>query len=193
MRDAKSNKDTSDVPDNVRLLAHMARLFYWKCRRARSLEELLQEACSSGEKKHVVGDYDYVLTAIVEMWKKCVDTHEFVNAGQAAMLCDQPLPEDFRQFCVEDLNKDKVINERSDKMKDKMYHANMRLCYMNYSLWVFLPIGQLRWKLRELGLEKLFLAFDLKDTEFLEVIIGTARYLVDHPPSQECSQFIKFF
>mmetsp|Transcript_29421 Transcript_29421/g.51577 ORF Transcript_29421/g.51577 Transcript_29421/m.51577 type:complete len:1122 (-) Transcript_29421:32-3397(-) len=174
------------IPDNVLLLAELSRLFYWISRRSRDVVQMLYAV--SPYKQDEAG-LDYVLRTLVAMWKRCIATHKMMqenerNAGGS---------KDFLTFCSDDLDRTKVLDAHSKEIKMKMEHARMRLCYLNCTLWILLPMSKLRWKLRDCGLAELHLAFELREEGHLQVILGTVRYLVDLPEAQETSDFIRFF
>jgi len=192
----------------VRLLAELSRLYYWVCRRSEDIAETLQKSCPDdtphGDDDDLAAgvETDRVLNAMVRMWnERCVEIHELIERALEAQRKGAAYPDDFLKiFCVDDLDRNlkltplpKGSKETEDPIRDKIDYAHMRLCYMNCTLWVLLPINSLRWKLQNLGLKDLHLAFDVRKEAFLQVILGTVRHLVDLPEAQESPDFIKFF
>mmetsp|Transcript_16694 Transcript_16694/g.47593 ORF Transcript_16694/g.47593 Transcript_16694/m.47593 type:complete len:1037 (-) Transcript_16694:132-3242(-) len=82
---------------------------------------------------------------------------------------------------------------KPDSQSMKIHHAQMCLCHMNCLLWVLLPESKIRWKFKRLDLARLHCAFELRNVEFLKVVLSTVRHLLDFPPAQECDDLIRFF
>lgn len=151
---------------NVRLLAQMSRLFYWICRGSKNVMETLGETSDK---------LDEVLKVLKDVWEICA-------ASQQMMSMDVQVPSDASQ-------RTKVV----DPNTMKIHHAQMCLCHMNCLLWVLLPESKIRWKFKRLDLKRLHLAFELRNAEFLTVVLSTVRHLLDFPPAQECHDLIRFF
>lgn len=174
------------VPDNVLLLAELSRLFYWICRRERDLQKLLYATSPLGPNDMGL---DYVLKIFTAMWKRCIHTQDVLK--QQKILPGSS--KEFLTFCAHDLDRTKVLDASSPEVKLKMEHAQMRLCYLNCTLWLLIGVQRLRWKLKDCGLTDLHLCFELENEAHLQVILGTVRYIVDLPEAQETNDFIKFF
>jgi len=182
------------MPDNVQLLAQLVQLFYWKCRTTLDMTDLMR--ASTPRELNLDGDsgLDFVLRVLVAMWKRCTTTHKLLEDVAAGNhIKDPKIMEEYTKFCVDDLDRSKSLATDSEDFKEKKRYADMRLCYLNCTLWVLLPIQNLRWKLKVFGLEDMHLAFTLTDEAYLLVILGTVRYLVDLPAAQESSELIMFF
>jgi len=205
-KNVKKYKDheCQDAAFFVRLLAEMSRLFYWVCRRSKNVPEILVNSCPTLGPSADYGEtrgLDRVLTTLVRMWnEKCVGVHSLIEKALEAERQKLSYPDDFlTKFCVHDLDtKLKLVplpkdKEGVDPIKEKIDYAQMRLCYMNCTLWILLPIDSLRWKLQKMGLTKVHLAFDVRKEALLQVIVGTVRHLVDRPEVQQAHDFIKFF
>lgn len=200
----KDISNLTDIPDNIQLLAEVSKLFFWKCRHSQDKVELMKISAPPDLNLDLSQDagLDYVLKVLVTMWKRCVATHELVNLiNEDGNLIDttnrREMLKRYGEFCVDDLDrKIKLVadmKEGTEAIRIKKAHANMRLCYLNCTLWLLLPIVELRWKLRKESLDKMHLAFELRDEEHLMVIVGTVRYLVDLPEAQESSGLMHKF
>jgi hypothetical protein len=188
--------ERSAIPDNVRLLAELSQLFFWKCRNEMDTCELVRISAPRGLGS-TEAELDYVLRVLVAMWRRCVETHEMLAAYDSGNRTKEVL-EQYKYFCVDDLSRLRALDPDKDEdhrkaLEEKKENASKRLCYLNCTLWVLLPISSLRWKLRAAALTGMDLAFGLRETEYLNAIVATVRYLVDLPEAQESSQFIKFF
>jgi hypothetical protein len=177
----------NEIPDNVHLLAEMARLFYWVCRKSDDVTHTLLQASS---------DLDGVLSQIKDLWNRCVATQEMVDRNKVSSISSD---QDFKYFMVDDLifSKKLNLNTKENQLARvlKIERAQRRLCYLNCTLWVLLPHRGLRWRMKRLGLAQLHLGFQLSDEdfEFKRVILSAVRDLVDMPKAQECAEFIRFF
>lgn len=112
---------------------------------------------------------DDVLMLLKDVWEICCTLHEANGSDVDLSRKAKPDPDDM-----------------------KSYHE-MCLCHMNCLLWVLLPESKIRWKFKKLELTRLHLAFDLRNPEFLTVVLSTVRHLADFPPAQECHDLIRFF
>jgi len=183
---------SEDIPDCLKLLSSLARLFYWVCRMSGSVADRLQERLSAHE------DPDYVLHVMVKLWTKCVDIHNIIGQAKADYQSIQMggwsgSASAWDKFCTDDLDRSVRISMGSPEMKSKENSARSLLCYMNSLLWLCLAQPTLRWKLRDAGFKKLHLAFELEDPELIRVILSTIRHLVDSPAAQQCHELIEFF
>jgi len=185
--------ERTDMPDNVQLLSMMARLFYWLCRRrAKDFESLLYSAAPQPLGPTTRG-LDFVLKAMAEMWTRCIKTHFVLQSVKASGDSGTSYTREYEAFCVDDLDGTKKLEPDSDEVAVKVQNAERRLCYTNCTLWMLLPTPKLRWKLRDRGLSKLYLAFDLRSEKHFDYILSTVRHVVDVPQSQECHEFVSFF
>jgi len=176
-------------PDNTHLLAEMARLLYWVCRQSPDvLQNLKDAAAQEGE-----GNIDTILNVLADLWERCVETNDLVTKYDTNGFIKQEEEKKFWAFMVDDIEKTKLQVDSKD-FDDKLEHVKSRVCYTNCVLWVLLPNSTLRWKMRKMGLNKLYLAFDLTgDSEFLRVILTTVRSILDQPAAQECFQLVEYF
>mmetsp|Transcript_110737 Transcript_110737/g.264164 ORF Transcript_110737/g.264164 Transcript_110737/m.264164 type:complete len:1042 (+) Transcript_110737:96-3221(+) len=170
----------TSMPDNLRLVSELARLFYWICRKSKDLWATLLQTAPGGN----TDGLDSLLFALVETWKRAVDLHRRLQKGSAQGLED---------FLVDDMDRDAVIEYGSEEFQHKVEYAEMRLCYMNCLLWVLLPQSHLRWRLQDLQLRDLHLAVELEGPVFLQVILGTIRFLLDQEQAQQCQDLVTFF
>lgn len=171
----------ASMSDNLRLVSELSRLFYWICRKSQDLFETLVQSAPGGNMEGL----DTLLYSLVATWKQSVDLHQrLASAGSAAGLAD---------FLVDDLDHSIVIEFDSDEYIHKKEYAEMRLCYMNCLLWVLLPQGNLRWRLRDFGLKDLHFAVELREPVLLQVILGTMRHLLDQEQVQQCHELMVFF
>eukprot|EP00927_Polykrikos_kofoidii_P034719 TRINITY_DN2939_c0_g1_i1.p1 TRINITY_DN2939_c0_g1~~TRINITY_DN2939_c0_g1_i1.p1 ORF type:complete len:1060 (+),score=200.31 TRINITY_DN2939_c0_g1_i1:218-3397(+) len=176
----KVKKDSIKVPDNVHLLAEMARLFYWVCRRSADPYETVRRLRTSTHK-----DESEVLKVLLNMWKRCRDTYDLVERSVNLGV-----------FLTDDFNFSEKLILGTPKANEKIKNMRKRLCYMNCALWILLPLPELRWRFRESNATWMNLAFKLKGEgmeEFQIVILSTVRHLLDLPMVQECSDLVGFF
>lgn len=188
----------NQVPDNVQLLAELSQLFYWKCRMTQNTTDLVRASAPRGLGLDDDSGLDFVLRVLVAMWKRCIALQTLLQQiEEGAGKKDQKIQTAYDGFCVDDLDRsiafDLATDEGKEKLEEKKQYAEMRLCYLNCTLWVLLPMSNLRWKLRDYGLEQMHLAFRLREEAYLLVILGTVRYIVDFPLAQESHAFIRFF
>lgn len=210
------------IPDNIQLLAELSRLFYWKCRSTPNTTELMKSSAPPALNLDSEAGLDFVLRVLIAMWQRCIETQRMLTAVASGGKLDPEIQKAYDAFCVDDLQRriPLDLSKEADQkaLEEKKRYAEMRLCYLNCTLWVLLPMKNLRWKLKDFGgklLEKkskdssssieknrpsaenqglqMHLAFTLMDEEYLLVVLGTVRYLVDFPPAQESSEFIMFF
>merc|ERR1719161_3180367 len=87
------------------------------------------------------------------MWmKKCVPTHTLLEQVIAAEKKGSAPPSEYaKTFCKSDLTS-KVMS-KPEEIIEKREFAQMRTCYLNCTLWVLLPMSNLRWKMQQLALE----------------------------------------
>lgn len=187
----KKRKGAPPTPDNIRLIMEMSRLFYWHCRHSKDLHKVLVEAsyCEEVSEPDQKVSIQRSLETLYEVWKRCVTIHEFLNKGFSTLTFNK----DLEDFCTDDLDKTKKLAHDSEEMKKKIADARSCLCYSNCTMWILLPTATIRWKLRMMKVEKLYYAFELRDTELLTVVIGTVRHILDLPEAQSCHDFIRFF
>lgn len=176
----------ASMPQNVRLLAELARLFYWLCRISQDVFATLMEAAPAGGGPEGL---ETLLHALVKIWNKVVDTYRKLSVRGSAE--DRALL--LGDFLVNDLDSAQRIQIDSDEFHEKVWYVQHQLCYMNCLIWVLLPERAVRWKLRDFGLKDLYCGFELRDEEMLKVILGTVRHLLDLPEVQHCHELTKFF
>jgi len=166
----------------------MSRLLYWICRPSTDVTKTLQEGADPEQ------GIPFILQTLVRMWKRSVSTHDIIHEGQKKKSQGLPVGDDYKEFCVDDLDRSIKLQPDSQKLADKIKFATFRLCFLNCLMWVLLPVPELRWKLKVESLYKLYLVFQLKlSPRLFEVVLGTVRHLADMPQAQECSDMIKFF
>lgn len=182
-----ASKHGDDAPDNVRVLAGIARLLYWICRHAGTgMAAKLHEAASPGRPQQ---DPDEVLQVLVRMWNRCVNLHMLIQERRGIQWAG---------FCTDDLDRSKRLDSELDRQQldDKTMDAKRLICYTNCLLWLCLPMPGIRWKMREASLRKLHIAFELRSTgdeDLLKTTLSTVRYLVDMPLAQKCVELFEFF
>mmetsp|Transcript_52414 Transcript_52414/g.125208 ORF Transcript_52414/g.125208 Transcript_52414/m.125208 type:complete len:1158 (-) Transcript_52414:68-3541(-) len=210
-----------DAPDGIRLLAETSRLFYWIIRGSRDVAETLKEASTTGSLEDVLIplvsmwkkciDLHEMLKQVEEC-RKAIPQRE-LPASFKSFCCD-----DLDRSLKFDPTETSSNKEQHQALKEKITDRGMLLCYMNCIMWMCLPAADVRWRLRAHGLNprpdagmitnlaitdgstqaddldlKAYLALELKSKEFLSVILGTIRHLVDQPEAQECHELIRFF
>eukprot|EP00397_Hematodinium_sp_SG-2012_P012969 GEMP01013155.1.p1 GENE.GEMP01013155.1~~GEMP01013155.1.p1 ORF type:complete len:842 (+),score=156.75 GEMP01013155.1:58-2583(+) len=160
------------------LEAEVARLFFWICRHASDrLEDALSEA----------GTVPEVMECLATVWNTRCHTHH-VCAKEWNGTAVPPQNSTFGQLChvegVTDVEGVRLLAECIDK----------RTTYLNALLWVCLPFSRLRGLLKTTcgGVTKLYLAFELRQEQYVKVVIGTCRHLLDYPLAQNCNDLIKF-
>jgi len=212
-----------DAPDGTRLLAETSRLFYWIIRSSRDVAETLKEASPTGGLEDVLiplvkmwkrcVDLNEMLKQ-VESDRRSRPKKELPEAFKE--FCCDDLDRSIRYDPAETSGNKEHMKALMEKHTDR----GMLLCYMNCIVWMCLPAADVRWRLRAHGMNprpdagnmfnaqgilaitdgsaavqdfKAYLALDLKNKEFLSVILGTMRHLVDQPEAQECHELIRFF
>lgn len=175
----------ASMSDNLRLVSELARLFYWICRKSPDLFETLMESAPG---VGGVEGLDTLLFSLVATWKQSVDLHQRLRAAARSES-----GAGLEDFLVDDLDKSFPIEYGSEEFTHKVEYVEMRLCYMNCLLWVLLPQWNLRWRLRDFGLQDLYLAVELREPVLLQVLLGTIRHLLDQESAQTCHELIIFF
>jgi len=181
------------APDNLRLLAVVAQLFFWICRESEQIVDCFR--MSEDDE-----DPDEVLAAMGRMWEKCQRLWEMIKPFEDAKGKDAKGKEEQRKakqidqkFFTDDLDKAVQILPDSNDAKEKLKHARSLICYMSCTMWLCLPVDTLRWKMRAIKFEQLGLAFEMEERELRAVTVTTAQHLLDLPNTQQCSDLVRFF
>lgn len=183
-----------DSPDRLRLLSQLVRLFYWVCRTTgpSSILSPHEEEGKRGDEKDHGLFIDHMLKVLSQHWTKCLEIQEMVKEAQKGSI-KWSSAQRFEQFCTEDLDRSIKITADSEAYKVKETDARTLLCYLNCLLWVCLAQPAVRWRLRHAGFRNLERVFELKQPEFLTVVLSTARHLVDIPGAQQCIHLMRLF
>jgi hypothetical protein len=195
----KRKRNTNKVTDDVHFLAELARLLYWELRRETDHVKTLHNAAEDSS-------VDHVLEAMSVLWLRCVETHtmltanggEFAAAVEIAAESDQALPVhlQIREEPFLDREDRRRYNDKNPlgpkEVLSKIHGARTLMTYVNCVLWILLPVPQLRWKMKDLGWQKLHYAFDLPGDHTLRIVLATVRFVVDLPHALESHQFFGF-
>lgn len=178
----ESEGPSGDFPDNTNLLCNLARFFYWSCRCSPDFVQLLQAAGNNDE------GVLYPLKVLERLWKRCVETHRLITDNMDIIADSR-----YDDFMVDDIDPSKKLVPNSEEGRQKIKYALQRVCYVNCTMWIIIPVSNFRWKLKHLGLNNLHLAFQLTSSDLVQNVLSTVRYLVDLPHVQECVEFVEFF